>query len=283
MQLTEILNLKFKGANNRLSLLDVYSPEKVETMPLIIFAHGFKGFKDWGHFPLLFQKLAKAGFVTIAFNFTHNGGTVDEPIDFSDLEAFSQNTYSKEQEDLEAILNWAEKDELKVLSKWNRKDIYLIGHSRGGSMAILKSFQDRRIKKVVSWAAVANLHSRLPSKQDTKKWKEEGVRWIKNGRTQQRMPMKYSFVEDLEENQTRLDVEVANQMLKIPQLIIHAKDDEAVSVEHAFLLKQKNQKAQLKILDKGGHTFGGKHPWQTHDLGESAQQLLENTIQFLKA
>ena len=39
---------------------------------LIIFCHGFKGFKDWGPWNLVAEHFAKAGFFFIKFNFSHN-------------------------------------------------------------------------------------------------------------------------------------------------------------------------------------------------------------------
>ncbi|MEQ8910118.1 MAG: alpha/beta fold hydrolase [Vicingaceae bacterium] len=283
MQLTEIPNIKFIGAGGRPSLLDVILPQKVVKMPLVIFAHGFKGFKDWGHFPLLSKKIAEAGFAVVKFNFSHNGGTLEEPIDFPDLKAFSENTYSKEQADLKSIINWAKKEQELPMGYWNKKEVYLVGHSRGGSMAILQAAQNSAIKKVVSWAAVSDLQKRLPSETELKKWKSKGVRYIKNGRTEQEMPMKYQFVEDLLANQEELNLQLATKQINIPQLILHATDDEAVPVEMAQELKKWNPNADLKLINKGGHTFGGKHPYLKEKLPKPSEILLEHTVNFLKS
>ena len=35
-------------------------------------------------------------------------GTVQQPIDFPDLEAFGHNNYTKELDDLDQVLNWVE-------------------------------------------------------------------------------------------------------------------------------------------------------------------------------
>ena len=61
-----------------------------DSNPLIIFCHGYKGFKDWGAWNLMAEAFAKIGFCFIKFNFSHNGGTIEQPIDFPDLEAFWQ-------------------------------------------------------------------------------------------------------------------------------------------------------------------------------------------------
>ena len=41
--------------------------------PVVVFVHGFKGFKDWGHFPLLADFFAGQGFVFVKLNLSHNG------------------------------------------------------------------------------------------------------------------------------------------------------------------------------------------------------------------
>ena len=74
--------------------------------PIVIFCHGYKGFKDWGAWNLMAEAFAEAGFFFIKFNFSHNGGTVEQPIDFPDLEAFGNNNYTKELDDLESVIDW---------------------------------------------------------------------------------------------------------------------------------------------------------------------------------
>ena len=74
--------------------------------PLVIFCHGYKGFKDWGSWNLVAEQFLKANMVFVKFNFSHNGGTVENPIDFPDLEAFAENNYSKELDDLDSMLTY---------------------------------------------------------------------------------------------------------------------------------------------------------------------------------
>src|SRR6056297_3498830 len=96
-----IENLIYSGADDRMSPFDVFLSGSGADKPLVVFAHGYKGFKDWGAWHLVGKAFAEAGFDFLKFNFSHNGGTVAEPIDFPDLHAFSRNTYTKELEDLE--------------------------------------------------------------------------------------------------------------------------------------------------------------------------------------
>ena len=101
------------------------------------------------------ETFAKAGFCFIKFNFSHNGGTMENPIDFPDLEAFGNNNYTKELDDLDAVISWSQ-IHFKNNSKISKENITLIGHSRGGGIAILKSSLDNRITKLIRcWLSTA--------------------------------------------------------------------------------------------------------------------------------
>ena len=85
---------------------DVFYQKTNKPKKVVIFCHGYKGFKDWGAWNLMAESFAKAGFFFIKFNFSHNGGTAENPIDFPDLEAFGNNNYTKELDDLERVIDW---------------------------------------------------------------------------------------------------------------------------------------------------------------------------------
>jgi pimeloyl-ACP methyl ester carboxylesterase len=278
IKLTE--NIIFKGSNEKCSLLDVYSPIKEGKWPIVIFVHGFKGFKSWGHFPVLLKEISCQGFHVISFNMTHNGGTVDNPIDFADLESFSNNTYSKELFDLKSVIGWIKTT--NNLMHADKKNISLIGHSRGGGISILESSRNQDVKKIITWASVDDFITRLPDKIELDEWKSQKVKFFINGRTNQEMPIKYDFVEDLLANKNYLSILNAVNEISIPQLIIHGTKDEAVSVNAALNLKRANQKAEIYLIDGAGHTFGGKHPFLENELPIHSKELIDKTISFLK-
>ena len=53
-------------------LADIYYPN-ISNGCLVVFCHGFKGFKDWGAWHLVAEKFAQDGFIFLKFNFSHNG------------------------------------------------------------------------------------------------------------------------------------------------------------------------------------------------------------------
>ncbi len=266
--------------HDRPILGDVHLNKNREKKPVVVFCHGYKGYKDWGAWNVIARQFAVKGYVFVKFNFSHNGGTIDNPIDFPDLEAFGKNTYSIESYDLGVVLDHIESGEL-LPNEIDANQIYLIGHSRGGGMVTLKAGQDSRVKKVVSWAGVSDYANRFPSGEELEKWERDGVRYVLNGRTKQNMPHYYSFYEDFQNNREQLDIEKAARNINVPQLIIHGSEDMAVTEHDAQQLKSWNPNAQLEIIQGAGHTFDTKHPWDREDLPEHMQKAVDLTLDFL--
>ena len=148
---------------------------------MVIFCHGYKGFKDWGPWNLVAKAFAEAGFFFLKFNFSHNGGTIHNPIDFPDLEAFALNNYSKELEDLENIIQLVTNTE-QFREEAQVSNISLIGHSRGGGVVLIKAEENELVKKVVTWAGVSDFKLRFQEGSESfKKWKETGRTFVETG------------------------------------------------------------------------------------------------------
>jgi pimeloyl-ACP methyl ester carboxylesterase len=281
--MTNKLDTWFAGSNCMKSALTIYYPKQVENSPLLIFAHGFKGFKDWGHFPKILESFAKAGFVVVAFNFSHNGGTVEEPIDFPNLESFSENTYLKELNDVGHILRWILTNEATYFKQADLGQIALLGHSRGGGIALLAANKYTEIKKVVTWASVADFFERLPGSDELEKWRTHGLRYIVNGRTKQNMPMKFGFVKSMFDHKEELSIKDAVSDLNIPALVVHGDKDETVKLESVERICSWNKNVDLVIVKNCNHTFNGKHPWkEKKSLPTAAIEAIQATLIFLK-
>jgi len=229
--------------------------------PLVIFCHGYKGFKDWGAWDLVAEQFSSADIFFVKFNFSHNGGTVDNPIDFPDLDAFAENNYTKELDDLDAILNYLLSKENPYCSQINPNKIILIGHSRGGGIVTIKASEDLRITHLITWAAVCDFAKRTATIGDLNSWKTDGVKYVLNGRTKQQMPHNYQFYEDFKANETRLNIELATKKINIPHLIIHGKNDPSVSFSEAETLHHWNPNSKLFKVEDANHVFNSKHPW----------------------
>ncbi len=276
MKITKEQNIIISNPETKDFLADAFYPEADAQLPLVIFVHGYKGYKDWGAWNLMAEKFAEAGFFFVKFNFSHNGTTLVDPNNFADLEAFGNNNYSKELSDLGAVIDYFIKT-----PKVDDQKVILIGHSRGGGISIVKTFEDERINGLITLASVDSLE-RFPKNKDLQNWKEKGVYYVLNGRTYQEMPHYYQFYEDFEKNALRFDVERAAEMAQAYFLIIHGTKDESVSVKNAEHLHILNPKSELFLIENANHTFGAKEPWQEENLPDDLKILTEKCIDFIK-
>jgi pimeloyl-ACP methyl ester carboxylesterase len=275
-------NIILQSKHGRPFLADVYYKKDGQKKPVIIFSHGFKGFKDWGPFDLVAEKFVAAGFVYVKFNFSHNGTTVDHPVDFVDLEAFGNDNLSIEMDDLEVVIDWVCSDAFPVApNEVEKKNLYLLGHSRGGGISILKSKEDERVKKVCTWASV-NEFSKYWSAEELEKIKRDGVTFVGNARTRQMMPIKWQMYDNYFANLNRLFVPDAVKQMQTPLLIIHGTKDETIPVEAAIEMNQWNPKSELLLLQNSNHNFGGRHPFTEKTLTSDLEAAVNASIEFFK-
>lgn len=250
--------------------------------PLIIFIHGFKGFKDWGHFNLLADYFAEKGFAFCKFNFSHNGTTPNHPTDFVDLDAFGRNTYSKEMEDIHTMIDYFCSLEGEIHQGEIDKDrLILMGHSRGGGIAVIKAKEDHRVKALVTLAGISDLSNGWQA-EALAQWKKDGVRYIYNARTQQDMPLYYSLAEDFLTYKDRFDVESVAKQLSKPTLIVHGTQDMTLPVSMAHNLKAWHEGAQLLVIEGADHTFGGYHPYPLSTIPLESRKAADAICIFLK-
>lgn len=274
-------HIAIQGSKEKPITLDVFYKSNNKPKPVVIFVHGFKGFKDWGHFNMLAETFAEADCVFVKFNFSYNGTTPQSPLSFEDLEAFGNNNYLIELEDLDLVLNWVLNNS-ELQKEINKYQVCLLGHSRGGGISILKASEDSRITKLVTWAAVSDFINR--NQQHTiDRWSEQGVIYTFNTRTKQQMPLYYQFYETIQQNKSRLNIIKAANQLNMPFLIIHGTADEAVSIQDAKELHKACKYSELLILDGAGHTFEVRHPFYEEYFPDSAQIVINNTLRFIKS
>ncbi len=275
-----IKNTILQGKHQKPILADVFYSANSQPKSIVLFCHGYKGFKDWGAWNLMAKVFADAGFFFVKFNFSHNGGTVNQPIDFPDLEAFGNNNYTKELDDLESVIDWVfSKNDFQ--REIDLENVSLIGHSRAGGIVTIKSEEDQRVSKVISLAGVCDFGKRTATSGDLEQWKKDGVKYVLNGRTKQQMPHFYQFYEDFIENEERLTIKRAVEKLETPYLIIHGNNDTSVSVEEAKKLHSWCSNSQLEIVEKANHVFNTSHPWKKEGLPKELKEAIQLCIDFL--
>lgn len=263
-------------------LTDVFFNKNTIKKPIVIFCHGYKGYKDWGAWNLMVPEFVNNNLFFVKFNFSHNGGTIENPIDFPDLEAFGHNNFILELDDLDTVINWIItnpdfKNEVDI------ENITLIGHSRGGGIVTLKASENNKISKVISWSGVSDFGARFPTDENILQyWKKMGVSYIENARTKQQMPHYYQFYTSFKENEERLTIKNAVSKLTIPHLIIHGKDDVVVLPKEAENLHAWNPKSKLIVIENMNHPLGCTQPWNEPEMPIHLAEVVKYSIDFIQ-
>ena len=274
-------NILIQGKHQKPIVTDVFYKQTHQPKKVVVFCHGYKGFKDWGAWNIMAEAFAKVDFFFVKFNFSHNGGSAENPIDFPDLNAFGNNNYTKELDDLESVLDWVLSEEkFKIEIKSN--DISIIGHSRGGGIVLLKANEDERVKKVITLAGVCDFGSRSSTIGDLENWKKTGVKYVVNGRTKQQMPHFYQFYINFKENEERLNIQKAAKNITIPHLVIHGDADTSVSIKEGENLHQWNAKSEFEIIKNADHVFNVSHPWKKTNMSKELKSVTNLCINFLR-
>jgi dienelactone hydrolase len=236
--------------------IDVRAGGREMPRPAVVIVHGFKGFKDWGMFPPLADRLARAGFVAVSVNLS--GAGVDTAGNFVFPERFGHDTISAALEDVERVLHALVAGTLEVAPP---SSIGVLGHSRGGGVAILTAARDARVAALVTWAAIADVNRWRP--EVVAEWRRTGRYDVVNARTGEVLPLYTDVLDDNEQNAGRLDILAAAGRITAPWLLVHGDADEAVPLAEGDRLAAvlRHPASRQEWITGGQHTFGARHPW----------------------
>ena len=269
----KIINGTYIGSKNRKSLVDLSIPKK-NNGKLIVFIHGYMGYKDWGCWNLVENYFNTLGYSFCKFNMSHNGGTKENGIDFPDTKAFEKNCYSYEIADLESVFHWIDQQEKTF------KSIHLMGHSRGGAIALLTANIDR-VDSIITCASICDIESRFPNGNKLEEWKINKIRFIKNGRTKQKLGHAFTQYEDFVLNKEKLNIKNACEKIKKPVLVFHGEEDKSVNIKEGKKIA-KWLNTSLNIIEKTEHTFGSSQPWNHDYLPKPLEELCYKSHLFLE-
>jgi uncharacterized protein len=216
---------------------------------LVVVVHGFKGFKDWGFFPWLAESLRHERIAVCRFNMSRSG-IGETPDTFDRLDLFAGDTYSAQLADLRRVVAYAH-ERLHLPT-------FLLGHSRGGAIALLGAADVPLLRGVVTWSAIS--HADRWDAATKAQWRHDGWMDVINARTGQNMRMSTSILDDYEQNAGRLDVLAATARLDVPLLVIHGARDESVPVAESFDIARQHVDASHMVIANASHTYNAIHP-----------------------
>ena len=245
--------------------------------PIVLILHGFKGFAAWGFFPYLADQLARRGMIALRMNFSHNGveGTGDE---FTRLDLFEKNTFGREIDEVGQVLEGVREGRVPGIPKGHRGSIGLLGHSRGGGIALLCGARYDQVDAVVTWSAVSTFERY--SRRQLEGWKESGYLG-QNSRTGQVMRLGSDLLRELENEGKNLDIVSAVRDSGKPLLILHGAVDLSVGVDNAerLMAVADRETTRMEVIPATGHTFGVGHPFS--GSSPALEKAIEHSISFL--
>jgi len=248
-------------------------PEKI-TGTTVVMAHGLLGFKDWAFFPWLSQFFAEAGFPTVRFNFSGSGmgPQIDGP--FENLDAFQNDTISKQAEDLRSVISSVIQGKLEP-DLPTQKQVILWGHSRGGAVCILSAVNLPQVQAIATWSTIGRVNRYLYEVKQA--WRKQGFLAIESSRTGQLLKSSVDFLEDVEQWGKQGDAPTFLHHLKIPLLLVHGAEDTSVSPDESESLTAIYPQARLAILAGADHKFNSDHPFTkpSEVLSQAAQKTLD--------
>jgi uncharacterized protein len=241
--------------------LDVFVPEgETRPLPVAVICHGFKGFKDWGCFPPLAEKLAASGRAVALFDFSHNGvgeaGGCVAGGEFTRLDLFREQTITRHVADLGTILDALDRGAFEGQANLQRnRHFNVVGHSLGAAVTMLRAADDARIVQVATLNGTASLDRFSP--EQLQELAATGQVSVRNLRTGLIMPLGRAWFDDAR----KLDLEGAATQIFVPALVIAGDADGSVPVEESRTINGWIAGSRLVIVPGGDHTFGAKHPF----------------------
>jgi dienelactone hydrolase len=228
------------------------------TKPVVVVAHGFRGFQDWAFWPEVTDSLAENGFYAVSFDFTRitakEAGLAEDYI-------AKVSTVSQELIDLEVILQHVKQKLLPLSTEADHNRIAIIGHSRAGSSSLITAAeQPEHVQAVVVWNGGAT-----PARGSA----EQNVTLLQQ-----------IAAEDAEENQERFNVAALFKALKQPALIVQGSSDSERLLAVNKQLKEASPDQTFVAIEGADHVFGVRHPYEGATL--HLTEALQTSIHFLK-
>ena len=261
---------------------DIRLNDNPNPMPLICFFHGYKSYRNWGFIPYICEQLAENGFIALNLDFSKNG-IIDELNYKFNPDIFANNTVSQEIEDanhlIDILTNNSNAGLQNFISNYWNKEIYLIGHSRGGAISLFAAENNDNIKKIALWSTVSHL-IRYTDRYRENLQKLGKIEFF-DSLAKQKLYTKYSYIEDLEQNREKFDMLKVISKLKQPILILYGENDlVAPARESCELMENAASSENVRILKipKANHIYNVNHPFK----GASSELnfVLNNTIDF---
>lgn len=221
-----------------------------------VFAHGLKGFKDYGFIPVLSELLARdAGIAVHRFNLSHSG-IGDDPSTFQRPDLFERDTWRTQARDIMSLA-------AAVRERHNAERVVFMGHSRGGASALLAAADafERGFflpSAVVTLSAPASL-CRM-TEADRARLLESGSLDMPSARTGQTLRVGRAWLQEQLDDPAWHDLPNRCASIACPVLVAHGGDDPTVPPEDAQTLAARGPDSGVRIIPGADHVWNTPNP-----------------------
>lgn len=247
-----------------------------EASGVLICCHGFKGYKDYGFFPLLCDQAAERGLIAHRFNFSHSGMT-NAYETFEHPERFEKDTWGRQQDDLAQVF--------EEVAAQHGLPCVVFGHSRGGVTSTL--FAGRNTKSHPAGLITAAAPDYACKMDDLVKdqLRAEGRLLSPSGRTGQKLYVGLDWLEEIERDPEFYDPVLAAAQVKCPMLTLHGDEDDTVPAQCAEQLHEAaTPNSTLEIIEGANHVFTCPNPVPAdtplEQLPPQTQTLIQRSVDF---
>jgi len=258
---------------------DLWLPDHVTSAaPVVVGIHGFKGFRRWGFWPPIGAALNAAGFAFASFDMSHNGVGADGLV-FDEPERFERNTWAFEEEDLGTVLSELRCGRLPEPARVDVERLALLGHSRGGGLAVVRGAADTGVRAVVALAPIATI---LRFDDETlARGLAVGSIPVVNTRTKEVLRFGKDAILEMKARKDLHDIAARHAVnLTVPLLVVHGEKDASVPPREGRALAAAAPHGRFVEIAGADHVMNCRHPWD----GPTPQfeQFLDETLQFLR-
>ncbi|MCH2133253.1 MAG: lysophospholipase [Phycisphaerales bacterium] len=252
-------------------------PVEGKARGVVLIAHGFKGYKDYGFLPRLAERVASEGWIAHRFNFSHSGMTHGHgPFD---PELFRKDTWNRQVEDVLAVMAAIQSGELDGQDL----PVVIFGHSRGGVTAILAAgrwAQDPRmsnLRAIITAASPASA-SRL-SDSDRQRFLREGFLTVPSSRTGQTLQVDAAWLREQQADPEGHDLPTQAGSVRVPVGVIHGLSDRTVPADDASLIAEAvGERSMIRLIHDADHVFNTPNPADGDETPSGQRLEMEQVV-----
>jgi uncharacterized protein len=251
---------EFAGSGGAPIRGDVWLPDHAGgAAPVVVGIHGFKGFRRWGFWPAIAASMNAAGFAFVGFDMSHNG-VGPGGLDFDEPGRFEANTWAREEEDLGRVLAALRGGTLPEARRLDASRLALLGHSRGGGLAVQRAAGDPDVRAVVALAPIATVLRFDPFVLE--RGRRDGFIPIVNTRTGQELRLGAGAVAEIDGRTDLHDIAASYASRLVPPLlVVHGEADTSVPADEGRALAAAAPRARFVGIAGADHVLGCRHPW----------------------